>query len=83
MSAQPPWWGSSGHRKCRGLGAEALAPTLSVCDAEGMPAYLESSNPRNMTLYRRHGFVEIGEIPLPDGPSLYPMWRDARQSTSD
>ena len=62
----------------RGLGAQALAPPLAVCDAEGMPAYLESSNPRNMSLYRRHGFVEIGEIPLPDGPSLYPMWREAR-----
>jgi len=31
-----------------------------------------------MTLYRRHGFEQIGEIELPDGPSLYPMWRDAR-----
>jgi hypothetical protein len=28
-----------------------------------------------MTLYRRHGFEQTGEIPLPDGPSLYPMWR--------
>jgi hypothetical protein len=38
----------------------------------------ESSNPRNMTLYRRHGFDQTGEIPLPDGPSLYPMWRAPR-----
>jgi GNAT superfamily N-acetyltransferase len=62
----------------RGLGAEILAPTIATCDAEGMPAYLESSNPRNMTLYRRHGFEQIGEIELPDGPSLYPMWRERR-----
>lgn len=63
----------------RGLGAKALAPTLAVVDTESMPAYLESSNPRNMTLYRRHGFEEIADpIELPDGPALYPMWREAR-----
>jgi ribosomal protein S18 acetylase RimI-like enzyme len=63
----------------RGLGARALAPVLERCDAERMPAYLESSNPRNMTLYRRHGFEEIGDtIDLPDGPSLWPMWREPR-----
>jgi ribosomal protein S18 acetylase RimI-like enzyme len=63
------------ERQGTGLGARALAPVLAICDADGIPAYLESSNPRNMTLYRRHGFEQTGEIPLPDGPSLYPMWR--------
>jgi len=64
------------ERQGTGLGARAIRAVLEVCDAEGIPAYLESSNPRNMTLYRRHGFVQTGELPLPDGPSLYPMWRD-------
>ena len=45
-------------------------------DADGWPCYLESSNPRNVSLYLRHGFVETGELPLPDGPSLIQMWRD-------
>ena len=65
-------------RQGQGLGAQALAPILARCDADGIPAYLESSNPRNMTLYRRHGFDDAGRptIDLPDGPSLYPMWRD-------
>ena len=63
-------------RQGTGLGARALGEVLAMCDAEGIPAYLESSNPRNMTLYRRHGFVQTGELPLADdGPSLYPMWR--------
>ena len=63
----------------RGLGAKALRPMLERCDAERMPAYLESSNPRNMTLYRRHGFEESGDtIDMPDGPSLWPMWREPR-----
>lgn len=66
------------ERQGQGLGTRLLAPVLQRCDAEGVPAYLESSNPRNMTLYRRHGFEQTGELPLPDGPSLYPMWRDPR-----
>jgi len=66
------------ERQGSGLGARAIRAVLEDCDAEGMPAYLESSNPRNMTLYQRHGFEQTGEIPLPDGPSLYPMWREPR-----
>ncbi len=61
-----------------GLGTAVLQPVLERCDADGARAYLESSNPRNLTLYRRHGFVDAGEIPLPDGPSLIKMWRDPR-----
>jgi len=65
-------------RRSQGLGARILAPVLEICDRDGVAAYLESSNPRNMTLYRRHGFEETGEIELPDGPSLYAMWREPR-----
>jgi GNAT superfamily N-acetyltransferase len=64
-------------RRSQGLGALCLAPVLRTCDEVGTPAYLESSNPRNMGLYRRHGFVELDHtIDLPEGPSLYPMWRE-------
>jgi GNAT superfamily N-acetyltransferase len=68
-------------RQGQGLGARALIPVLARCDADGVPAYLESSNPRNMSLYRRHGFEETSEIKLPDGPSLYAMWRPPVGST--
>ena len=79
---QPHWYlnviSSRPEHQGQGLGGRVLAEVLAVCDAEGTPAYLESSNPRNMSLYRRHGFEPTGEIPLPDGPSLYPMWREPR-----
>lgn len=42
------------------------------------PAYLESTNPRNVSLYERHGFAVTGSIDLPGGPSLSAMWRDPR-----
>jgi ribosomal protein S18 acetylase RimI-like enzyme len=63
-------------RQGQGLGARALGPICARFDELGAAAYLESSNPRNMTLYRRHGFEEINEpIRMPDGPALFPMWR--------
>ena len=64
------------ERQGAGLGAAVLAPVLDQCDAGGACAYLESSNPRNLPFYRRLGFVDVGEIPLADGPSLIPMWRE-------
>lgn len=64
------------ERQGQGLGAAVLQPVLQTCDGEGVRAYLESTNPRNMTLYRRQGFVDAGEIELEGGPPLYAMWRD-------
>jgi GNAT superfamily N-acetyltransferase len=62
----------------QGLGARALAPVLALADANGQPCYLESTNPRNRTLYYRHGFVDTGDIDLDGGPSMRQMWRTPR-----
>jgi len=64
------------ERQGQGLGTELLHTSLARVDEQGLPAYLESSNPRNVSLYLRHGFVPIGEIELDGGPSLTKMWRD-------
>jgi GNAT superfamily N-acetyltransferase len=63
----------------QGLGTASLQPVLDRCDTAGTRAYLESTNPRNMTLYRRQGFVESGEIMLPDGPTMIAMWREPKR----
>ncbi|HMC38594.1 MAG TPA: GNAT family N-acetyltransferase [Acidimicrobiales bacterium] len=65
-------------RQGGGLGARILAPVLELCDRQGVPAYLESSNPRNLPFYYRQGWVETGEIVVPEGPTLFPMWREPR-----
>jgi predicted GNAT family N-acyltransferase len=52
-----------------------LREVLQRCDRDRTPAYLEATSPENVRLYRRHGFEVTGEICLPDGPSLWPMWR--------
>jgi GNAT superfamily N-acetyltransferase len=67
----------------RGHGGELLRQGLAEWDAAGLPTYLEASSPRNAALYARHGFIPYGEpIRLPDGPELFPMWRDPRPDPS-
>jgi GNAT superfamily N-acetyltransferase len=63
-------------RQSQGLGAAVLRPILERADAEGVPCYLESTNPRNRTLYYRAGFEDRAEIPLDGGPSMLAMWRE-------
>jgi ribosomal protein S18 acetylase RimI-like enzyme len=62
----------------KGLGSALMKPVLNRCDAEGMPAYLETSNERNLPLYQRHGFKVVGECDIPKGPHFWGMWREAR-----
>ena len=68
----------------QGRGTELITSVLARCDREGRSAYLEASSRRSAKLYERLGFVHTGpEIVLPDGPTMWPMWRDplpARES---
>ncbi|WP_320671550.1 GNAT family N-acetyltransferase [Patulibacter defluvii] len=69
--------GVRADRRGRGLGSALLAPALARCDERGLPAYLESSNPLNVSLYERHGFVATERRTLPHGPPVTLMWRPA------
>lgn len=62
----------------RGFGSALLRHALARCDREGVIAYLESSNPRNISLYLRHGFVVLGQIQEGSSPTLVPMLRQPR-----
>lgn len=59
----------------RGLGTELLRPMLERCDAEGLPAYLEASSPRNAALYERLGFEARDELRFMGSPPLRLMLR--------
>jgi ribosomal protein S18 acetylase RimI-like enzyme len=62
----------------QGLGGALLREVLDGADTAGVPAYLESSNERNLTLYRRHGFEVVEEMrALGSGPTIWRMWRPA------
>jgi len=69
VGARPEWQG-------RGHGSALMRPVLEICDRDGIAAYLEATSENNKRLYLRNGFEVVGEIPLPDGPSLWPMWRE-------
>ena len=62
----------------RGYGSALLRHALEQCDRDGMPAYLESSNSRNIPLYQRHGFEIIGAIQAGTSPTMVPMLRRRR-----
>jgi GNAT superfamily N-acetyltransferase len=66
----------------RGFGARTVRPVLEICDRDGIPSHLESSNARNLPFYFRHGWAQSGELRLPDGPSLFPMWREPQRIAS-
>ncbi|MCU1279346.1 MAG: hypothetical protein JWM53_2892, partial [bacterium] len=70
--------GTTPEQQGRGVGSALLAPMLARCDAEKLPAYLESSTPTNLPFYRRHGFVATGELRFGDGVVVTPMRRDPR-----
>jgi GNAT superfamily N-acetyltransferase len=62
----------------QGIGSALLAPGLERCDREGFPAYLETGKERNVGFYRQHGFVEIGRVDIPDGPTVWTLWRESQ-----
>ncbi len=62
----------------RGLGMGLLGACLESIDGEHLPAYLESTNPRNDARYIRYGFERRGCVTLPNGAPVTTMWRPAR-----
>lgn len=79
---EPHWYlnilGTDPDRQGEGIGTALLRTVLDRSDEDGTPAYLEATSPRNRALYERHGFEVTGEIRLPDGPAMWPMWREAQ-----
>jgi ribosomal protein S18 acetylase RimI-like enzyme len=79
----PHWYlatlGTDPERQRTGVGSALLRFVLEGVDAEGLPAYLESSKESNLAFYGQHGFEVTGEIHTPrGGPTLWLMWRSAR-----
>lgn len=79
--AEPHWHlaavGVMPDRRGEGLGERLLGAMLRRCDRLQVPAYLESSNARNVGFYERLGFRRAGEVSTVDGHvTLTLMWRD-------
>ena len=80
---EPHWYlpmiGVDTVQQNKGIGSSLMRKALARCDEEGLPAYLESSNPRNISLYSRFGFEIVGEIRVGEIPPLVPMLRPAQR----
>jgi len=80
--SEPHWYlplmGVDPLHQGRGLGAALMKHALITCDRDHALAYLESSNPKNIPLYERHGFELLGTIQVGTSPPIFPMLRKAR-----
>ena len=80
--AEPHWFlpliGVDPICRGKGHGSALLAHMLARCDCEGRLAYLDSTNPRNVPLYERHGFERLGVIKVGSCPPVHPMLRKPR-----
>jgi GNAT superfamily N-acetyltransferase len=69
--------------RSQGVGAALITNNLDRCDRDGLPAYLEASSLRSRALYERLGYTFLGTpVELPDGPYMYPMWREPQGATT-
>ncbi|MDQ3665151.1 MAG: GNAT family N-acetyltransferase [Acidobacteriota bacterium] len=79
---EPHWYlpliGVDPSQQGNGIGSALMKHALIPCDRDGTIAYLESSNPKNISLYKRHGFEVIGKIQVGSSPTMCPMLRKPR-----
>ena len=62
----------------KGMGTALMNYSLDICDRDHMPAYLESTNAANLSIYKRHGFEMQAEVQVGNSPKRYSMLRPAR-----
>ena len=67
-------------RQGQGVGRKLIEPVLARADAEGLPAYLETTKSANVSWYRGAGFELVDEVSVGDGPPIWTMRREPRSS---
>jgi GNAT superfamily N-acetyltransferase len=62
-----------------GLGRALLEPGISRCDAQGLPAYLETQKHENLAWYGRFGFELVEELRVDRCPPIWTMRREPQE----
>jgi ribosomal protein S18 acetylase RimI-like enzyme len=79
---EPHWYlpliGVKPASQSTGHGSALMRRALFLCDALGLPAYLEATSARSIPFYRSHGFEIVREIRRGNCPPIVPMLRPAR-----
>ncbi len=76
----PHWYlqllGVAAHTQRSGFGGALMRRQLVRCDADGMPAHLETTD-ENLEFYGQFGFRVTGEITIDRrAPMQYSLWRE-------
>lgn len=77
---EPAWFlatvGVDPDRQGRGLGRAVILPGVEAAEKAGVPAFLETSDERNVRFYQGLGFDVTADYALPDGgPHTWAMTR--------
>lgn len=68
---EPVWFlgtvGVDPARQGGGLGRAVLRPGMEAAERDGVPAFLETSDERNVRFYEHLGFEVTADVPLPGG----------------
>lgn len=72
-----PWLAVEPEHRSGGLGGLLLEHCLAIVDASGLPAFLETPNPRTIGFYQRHGFEVTAVTRSASCPPLTSMLRGA------
>lgn len=73
-----PWFGVARALQGRGLGGQLMHHCLAAVDETGLPAYLETPNPRTIPFYERAGFAVAGVAAAGGCPPITMMLRAGR-----
>jgi ribosomal protein S18 acetylase RimI-like enzyme len=78
----PHWYlfaiGVDPHHQNEGLGSILMEHALPKSDSDGIFSYLESSSPRNVPFYQRHGFEVMQVVQVGSSPTFTLMAREPR-----
>ena len=78
---EPHWYlhiaGCAPEMQGKGFGGAAIRAGLARCDAEGVPAYVETGNEANLAVYAALGFQVTHDWTVRNGPRCWSMLRKA------
>ena len=79
---EPHWYlpltGVDPAHQGSGYGSALMKHALMALDRERKLAFLESTNPRNVSFYQRHGFEVLGTVQVGSSPTSFSMLRRPR-----
>lgn len=75
----PSMLGTDPTARGGGVGTRSLREGLARADADGVPVYLETTNPTNIGRDESYGFRLLRAVHVPSAPAAYRMPRPRRR----